>query len=219
MKDMVIVGTSLFAEVARDYFQEYTDYRVRAFTCHAQYRDSGDYCGLPIVTIEELDHHYPPGEVEVFVAIGYRKMNRLRQSAYEELKAKNYSFASFIAPNVKTWSSNHFGENVFIFENNVIQPHVQIGNNTILWSGNHIGHHSSIGNHCFISSHVVVSGSCKIGDNSFLGVNSTLHDSLSIGSENLIGAGAIINRDTREREVFVPSATKTFPKTSDQLEF
>lgn len=219
MKDMVVVGTALFAEVVRDYFHEYTDYRVRAFACHAQYKDRDEYCGLPIVTIEELDRHHPPGEVEVFVAIGYRKMNKLRQSTYEELKGRGYSFASFIAPNVKTWSSNRFGENVFIFENNVIQPHVHIGNNTILWSGNHIGHHSSIGNHCFISSHVVVSGSCKIGDNCFLGVNSTLHDSLNIGPENLIGAGAVVARDTREREVFVPSATKAFPKTSDQLEF
>lgn len=219
MKDMVVVGTALFAEVVRDYFHEYTDYRVRAFACHAQYKNQDTFGGLPIVTIEELDRHHPPGAVDVFVAIGYRKMNKLRQATYEELKARGYSFASFIAPNVKTWSSNRFGENVFIFENNVIQPHVQIGNNTILWSGNHIGHHSSIGNHCFISSHVVVSGSCKIGDNSFLGVNSTLHDSLSIGAENLIGAGAVIARDTREREVFVPSATKAFPKTSDQLEF
>lgn len=219
MKDMVVVGTALFAEVVRDYFHEYTDYRVRAFACHAQYKSQDTFGGLPVVSIEDLGHQYPPGDIEAFVAIGYRKMNKLRQAAYEELKAKGYSFASFIAPNVKTWSSNRFGENVFVFENNIIQPHVHIGSNTILWSGNHIGHHSRIGNHCFISSHVVVSGSCKIGDNSFLGVNSTLHDSLSIGPENLIGAGAIITRDTRDREVFVPSGTKAFPKTSNQLEF
>jgi sugar O-acyltransferase (sialic acid O-acetyltransferase NeuD family) len=219
MKDIIVIGTALFAEVVRDYFHEYTDNRVRAFACHEKYKSQDMFGGLPVVTIEELDHRYPPGEVELFVAIGYRKMNQLRQATYEELKVRGYSFASFIAPNVKTWSSNHFGENVFIFENNVIQPHVKIGNNTILWSGNHIGHHSSIGNHCFISSHVVVSGSCKIGDNSFLGVNSTLHDNLSIGPENLIGAGAVIARDTREREVFVPNGTKAFPKSSDQLEF
>lgn len=88
MKDMVIVGTALFAEVVRDYFHEYTDYRVHAFACHAQYKDSDDYCGLPVVTIEELDRHYPPGEVEVFVAIGYRKMNKLRQAGYSAFLAE-----------------------------------------------------------------------------------------------------------------------------------
>jgi sugar O-acyltransferase (sialic acid O-acetyltransferase NeuD family) len=219
MKKLVIVGAGLFAEVVRDYFHEYTDYRVHAFACHAEYKECSQYCGVQVLSIEELDRHYAPGEVELFVAIGYRKMNKLRQAVYEELRGRGYMFASFIAPDVKRWSSNLIGENVFIFEGNVIQPHVRIGDNTILWSGNHIGHHSIIGRHCFVSSHVVVSGSCKIGDNSFLGVNSTLHDGLSIGAENLIGAGAVVARDTRDGEVFVPSATKAFPKTSDQLEF
>lgn len=219
MKDLVVVGTSLFAEVVRDYFHEYTDYRVCAFSCHEKHKDQEEFCGMPVVTIETLEQHYRPDKVAVFVAIGYRKMNKIRQATYEELKARGYSFATFIAPSVKIWSSNRFGENVFIFENNVIQPYVSIGDNTVLWSGNHIGHHSTIGNHCFVSSHVVVSGSCRIGDNCFLGVNSTLHDSLTIGPENLIGAGAIIARDTRAREVYVPNATKVFPKPSDQLEF
>lgn len=219
MSDMVIVGTALFADVARDYFHRFSDYRVKAFACHARYKVADTFGGLPVVTIEALEQHFKPDEVALFVAIGYRKMNKLRQAAYEELKARGYSFATFIAPNVYTWDSNRFGENVFIFENNVIQPHVSIGNNTILWSGNHIGHHSSVGDHCFISSHVVVSGSCRVGDNCFIGVNATLHDGLTIGRENLIGAGAIMGRSTGEREVYTPAATKVFPKTSDRLEF
>lgn len=219
MADLVIVGTALFAEVVRDYFEEYTDYRIRAFSCHAQYKDRDELGGLPIVTIETLEAHFAPSDVVLFVAIGYRKMNSLRQAAYEELKSRGYRFASFVAPNVKTWRSNEIGENVFIFENNVIQPHVKIGDNTILWSGNHIGHHSTVGRHCFISSHVVVSGSCVVGDNCFIGVNSTFHDGLTIGSRNLIGAGAIISRNTKDAEVYVPAATKVFPKSSDELEF
>jgi sugar O-acyltransferase (sialic acid O-acetyltransferase NeuD family) len=219
MSDMVIVGTALFADVVRDYFHRFTEYRVKAFACHERYKTAEEFSSLPVVTVEALEQHFKPGEVTLFVAIGYRKLNKLRQAAYEELKARGYSFATFVAPNVLTWDSNHFGDNVFIFENNVIQPHVTIGSNTILWSGNHIGHHSSVGDNCFISSHVVVSGSCRVGDNCFIGVNATLHDGLTIGRENLIGAGAIISRSTADREVYVPAATKTFPKTSDQLEF
>jgi sugar O-acyltransferase (sialic acid O-acetyltransferase NeuD family) len=219
MKDMVIVGTALFGEVVRDYFHEYTDFKVQAFSCHERVKKEDSNCGLPVITIESLESHFKPEDVSIFVAIGYKSMNRQRQKTYEELKQRGYSFASFIAPNVKIWESNSIGENVFIFENNVIQPHVHIGNNTILWSGNHIGHHSIIGQHCFISSHVVVSGSCAVGENSFLGVNSTLHDGITLGKENLIGAGAIISKDTKDQEVYVPNSTKVFPKTSDQLEF
>lgn len=215
----MVVGTGLFAELVRDYFHEFTNYRVVSFACHVQYKTADTFSGLPVVTLEQLEAAYPASQVELFVAIGYRKMNRLRQATYEELKTRGYRFANFVAPSVKTWKTNVIGENVFVFENNVIQPYVQIGNNTIFWSGNHIGHHTLIGNHCFISSHVVVSGSCKVGDNSFLGVNATLHDGVSIGAENLIGAGAIISRDTRDREVYAPNATKVFAKSSDQLEF
>lgn len=218
MNDMVVVGTGMFAEMVRDYFHEFTDYRVAAFACHAQYKDSETFSGLPVVTIEELEQSHPSSQFSLFVAIGYRKMNKLRQAAYEDLKRRGYRFATFVAPNVKIWDTSSIGENVFIFENNVIQSYVQVGNNTILWSGNHIGHHSTIGNHCFISSHVVVSGSCQVGDNSFLGVNSTLHDGVSVGAENLIGAGAIIARSTKDKEVYVPSATKVFPKSSDRLD-
>ena len=216
---LIIVGTGLFAELANEYFNEFSKYDVECFACHAKYKESDSVNGKPLISIEDLREQYVPEEVTLFVAIGYRKMNKMRQAVYEELKGYGYSFAAFVYPEVRIWDSTTIGENVFIFEDNTIQPFTKIGDNSIMWSGNHIGHHSSIGNHSFISSHVVVSGSCKIGDNCFLGVNSTLHDSLSIGPENLIGAGAVITRDPCEREVFVPNATKAFPKTSDQLEF
>lgn len=219
MTDLVLVGTGPFAECAREYFAEFSEYRVVGFACHSQFRTGDVFSGLPLVTLEELEASHPADAVRLFVAIGYRKMNKLRQAAYLELKARGYRFATFIAPDVKIWSTTSIGENVFVFEHNVIQPFVRIGDNTVLWSGNHIGHHSTIGSHCFVSSHVVVSGSCRIGDNSFLGVNATLHDGISIGAENLIGAGSIIARNTTDRAVYVPNATKAFLKTSDQLDF
>ena len=219
MTDLVVVGTGHFGEVVREYFNEYSDYSVRAFAAHKDQIERDEMCGVPVVSIERLDQEFSPQSVRVFVAIGYRKLNKLRQAVYEDLKNRGFSFASFVFPDIKLWSTNHIGENVFIFENNTIQPFVEIGDNTILWSGNHIGHHSKIGRHCFISSHVVVSGSCQIGDNTFMGVNSALHDGIVIGSENILGAGAIVAKNTREREVYVPGATKVFPKTSDRLKF
>ena len=77
--------------------------------------------------------------------------------------------ASYVSPRAFVWRNVKLGEHCFIFENNVLQPFVNIGDNVVLWSGNHIGHHSKIGDHCFVSSHVVVSGFCDIGANCFLG--------------------------------------------------
>lgn len=218
-KKLVIVGTGLFAEVACTYFEQLANYEVVAFACHDAYKTADRIYGHNLLTLETLGEHYAPVDVEVFVAIGYSQMNKMRQRVYEEMKRRGFRLASFIHPNVRVWGSSIIGDNVFIFEDNTIQPFTSIGHDTVLWSGNHVGHHSVIGHHCFISSHVVISGSCKIGNNVFIGVNSTLHDNLTIGDECLIGAGAVISKNTEPKSVYVPQATKVFPKTSDEVGF
>lgn len=218
-KDLIIVGTGLFAEVACAYFEELAGREVIAFACHQTFKNSDEIYGRCLIAIEDLVRHTDPNGVEVFVAIGYGRMNSVRQRVYEELKLSGFHCATFVHPEVKIWDSATIGDNVFIFENNTIQPFTSIGDNTIVWSGNHVGHHSVIGRHCFISSHVVISGSCKVGDNVFLGVNSTIHDGISIGDRCLIGAGAIISRTTDAESVYVPVATKVFPKTSEEVGF
>lgn len=218
-KKLVIVGTGLFAEVARSYFDEYSDYKVFAYACHRAFMQGEEIYGLPLCAVEDLPDKYPSDTYEVFVAIGYAQMNRMRQRVYEELLAIGYSCASFVHPNVKMWDSSSLGQNVFIFEDNTIQPYVSIGCNTILWSGNHIGHHSKIGSHCFIASHVVVSGSCEIGDRVFMGVNATLRDNVKIADETLIGAGALIMKNTKPKEVYVEERTRAHKLNSEEVGF
>ena len=46
-------------------------------------------------------------------------MNKIRQSVYEELKNLGYEFANFIHPS-NVSESAIIGENVFIFEDNII---------------------------------------------------------------------------------------------------
>ncbi|MEC9261995.1 MAG: acetyltransferase [Pseudomonadota bacterium] len=216
---LIIVGTGLFAEVARDYFEEYTALQVVAFACHERFITKPKINGVDVVPIETIVEHYSTAEHKVFVAVGYGKMNKMREAVYKEIKSLGYTFCNFIHPDVKIWKSTTLGENIFIFEDNTIQPYTSIGDNTIFWSGNHLGHHSSIGKHCFISSHVVISGSCHLGNNIFVGVNATFHDSLNIGNEVLIGAGAIVSRDLTDKQVVVPKATPLFKKNSEEIGF
>jgi sugar O-acyltransferase (sialic acid O-acetyltransferase NeuD family) len=154
---------------------------------------------------------------ELFIAIGYAKMNLIRQKFMNEAKSKGYSLLSYISTNAQYWKNLKIGENVFIFECNNIQPFVTIGDGTILWSGNHIGHHSVIHDHNFISSHVVVSGHCVINSNSFIGVNSTLGHQVELGKENIIGAGSIITKSTGFGEVYVPARSLKLEKTSSEI--
>jgi sugar O-acyltransferase (sialic acid O-acetyltransferase NeuD family) len=218
-KNLIIIGTGFFSEVAKAYFEEYTNYRVVAFACHSRFKKAESIYGSLLFEIERLKDKCDVDNHDVFVAIGYGRMNKMRQAVYEEIKSLGYKCTTFVHPEVKIWPSTKLGDNVFIFEDNTIQPFTRIGADTILWSGNHIGHHSKIGDHCFISSHVVVSGSCAIGNNVFIGVNATLRDGLRIGDGTLIGAGALIMKNTAPKEVYVAERTRQYHINSEEMEF
>lgn len=204
MKNLIIFGTGLIAEVAYFYFTRDTDYKIVAFTNGSVFIKQATFKNVPVIPFEDIEKQCPPESYEMFVAIGYAKTNQVREQRYREAKEKGYNLATYISP-VATCYETPVGDNCFILENNVIQPFVTIGNNVTLWSGNHIGHHSVIKDHCFISSHVVVSGSCHIEENCFVGVNSTLRDNIKLGKMTVVGSGAIVMKDCEERTVVLPA--------------
>jgi sugar O-acyltransferase (sialic acid O-acetyltransferase NeuD family) len=184
---------------------------------HDEFRGGRDHDGLPLVAFEELDHAFPSAEVDAFVAIGARDVNRLRARLCAELKERGYGLASYVSPRATTFPTLIVGENVFVFEDNTIQPFARLGDDVIVWSGNHIGHHSSIGDHCFVTSHVVVSGNVRVGAYSFLGVNATIRDGIEIGEACVVGAGAIVMRSTSDREVYLGHRSEPDARPSDEL--
>lgn len=216
MSKVILFGTGKIAEVAHFYLTNDSEHEVVAFTVDKEYIKENTFQGLPVIPFEEIEKTYSQNEYKMSIPIGYKNMNKIRAEKYYAAKEKGYSFISYISTKA-TYYGTAVGENCFIFENNVIQPFTQIGDNVILWSGNHIGHHAIIENHCFIASHVVVSGSARIGEYSFLGVNSTIRDSVVVSKENLIGAGALILKDTKEKEVYSQRGTIKLPKLSDEI--
>lgn len=193
---LVIVGASLVAEVACEYFDHDSSYEVVAFAVEDAYRKDDQVLGRPVVSYETLNETHPPSTHAAFVAVNSAQLNRVRARFFLDLKAKGYTLASYVSSRAFVWRNVTIGENCFILENNVLQPFVRIGDNVTLWSGNHIGHHSRIGDHCFITSHVVVSGHVEVGPYCFVGVNATFADDITVGADNLIGAGALILRST-----------------------
>lgn len=213
---VVIFGTASFAELVHAYLAADAAYEVVAFTVHRANITSPQFCGVPVVAFEDVERLFPPASHEMFVAVGYRKVNQIRATIYTEAKAKGYRLLTYVSPRC-TNLARSIGDNCFVFEDNTLQPFVTIGNDVILWSGNHIGHHSSIGDHCYITSHVVVSGHCRIEPYCFLGVNATLRDSITVAERCVIGAGALIMKDTKPREVYLGERTRPFAKSSDDI--
>lgn len=202
-KKLIIVGGSAFAEVAHEYFDADSEYEVIAFSVEQTHLKCHEMRGLPVVPFELLGSHFNPDTHEVYVAVVYTQLNRLRTRLAQAAKLKGFRLASYTSSRAFIWRNAEIGEHCFIFEDNTVQPFVQIGENVVLWSGNHIGHHSKIGNNCFISSHVVISGFCDVGENCFIGVNATIANNINIGSNNWIGPSSTIMKNTEPGALLV----------------
>jgi sugar O-acyltransferase (sialic acid O-acetyltransferase NeuD family) len=217
MKKVVIFGTGDFARVASVYLRADSPHELAAFTANQDRIADRQLLGLDVVPFETIEQTHPPGEFNMLVAIGFKRVNKARAGIYNQCKAKGYELITYINSKVSQWGEIAVGDNCFIFENNVIQPFVRIGNDVVIWSGNHIGHDSSIGDHCFIASHAVISGNVKIGPYCFVGVNATFRDGITVGPECVIGAGAVILRDTQPGEVYAAEATPAASVPSSML--
>lgn len=215
-RKVIIFGTGTFAEVVLFYLKQDMRYDVVAFTATDKYVNSNSIFGFPLVPFERIESFFSPHDHEMFIAIGYSNLNKIRERFYYLAKEKGYKLLTYISP-MSVVLTEKIGDNCFIFENNTIQPYVSIGNNVIIWSGNHIGHHSIIEDHCFISSHVVISGHCHIKKYTFLGVNSTIRDSVIVEEENIIGAGSLIMKNTKPRQVYFAKRAELFPKDSSKV--
>jgi sugar O-acyltransferase (sialic acid O-acetyltransferase NeuD family) len=210
-RPLILIGAGELAQIAREYFTHDAGRDIAAFVVERAWLSVDAIDGTPVVAYEDIEALYPPGSVDVFVAIPASGLNRLRTRFYRDLKARGYTFASYISSRAFVWRNATVGENSFIFENNVIQPFVTIGNNCILWSGNHIGHRTVVHDHVFMASHAVVSGYCEIGESSFIGVNTTFNDKVRVAADNIIGSGALVVRDTEPGLVYVGSPAKPLP--------
>ena len=213
-KKLILFGIGDIAQIAHDYFERDTPYEIAAFCLDKDYREVDTYMDKPMVDFDNIEDKFPPAEYDMFIALSYTNMNRLRAKKFAEAEAKGYLLTSYISPKCSYLSKFECGKNCFIFEDNTIQPYVKIGDNVTLWSGNHIGHHSEIKDHNFISSHVVISGHCTIESYCFLGVNSTLAHKVTIANDCLIGAGAIISKSTEAEGGYVAPRTVKLDKPS-----
>lgn len=217
MRELVIFGAGDIAALASVYFSEDTPRRIAAFTVDAAYRRAESFMDRPLVAFEELPARYPPDRYDLFVALSYAKLNRLRAEKCAAARALGYRLASYVSSRATVFGDLAHGDNCFILEDNTIQPFVRIGNNVTFWSGNHIGHHSVIEDDVFIASHAVVSGGVRIGQGCFIGVNATLRDHITLGPRCVVGAGALLLADAEAEGVYMGAATERARVPSSRL--
>jgi len=209
MANIVIFGIQDFAQLAHFYLRHDTQHTVVAFSVNDHYLPKGNrFDGLPVVPFETVEQTYSPAEFSFFAPMSPRRMNKLRELVYKQIKSKGYPIISYVSSKATVFVDAEIGDNCFILEDNTIQPFTTIGNNVVLWSGNHIGHHCTIKDHVSFTSHVVLSGHCVVEPYSFFGVNATIRDGVHIAEGTFVAMAAAITRDTEPWGVYKGAPAK-----------
>jgi sugar O-acyltransferase (sialic acid O-acetyltransferase NeuD family) len=197
-RNVIIVGAGETAQIAYEYFTHDSPHTITAFAVEEAYITERELYGLPIVALERLAERYSPHEFDVFVAISYNSLNRVRSRLFGIVKDLGFRCESYVSSRAFVWPNAVLGENCFVFESCVIQHHVQLGHNITMWAGATITHRCVIGSHCFIGSGAVINGLTRLGERCFIGANSSVADHLSIADDSVVGMGAVVTRSIEE---------------------
>jgi len=216
-KKLILFGTGKIAEVIYYYAKEECGFEVAAFTVDDAFRTVETFDGLPVIPFSQIVDQYPPSEYDMFVAVGYHDLNRMREAKCAEARSKGYSLVNVISPLCHLPRNVEVGTNCFVMPPAIVHPRVRLGDNVFVWSGSLVGHHSIIGNNAWITSGCNIGGNVSIGANSFLAMNATLSHSIHIGNNNFIGANALLTKDTTDGQVYIAAPSKAIKLNSTQF--
>lgn len=168
---------------------------IIGFAVDKEYKNTNEFCGLPLFTIDEMNEKFNKDQIRLFVAIQWNKLNGDRRRVYEKLKKNGYRFVTIISPNAIIHNECKIGENCWIADNVVIEATTVIGDNTFVKVGALVAHYVKIEKHCFIGAHSLVAGHSMVGEQSFVGIKATIYDNVRIGEKSLIGANSVIKQN------------------------
>jgi len=194
---LVIVGDSVFAQVAYEYFTHDSEYEVVAFAVERGYLTKAELFGLPVVAFEDLESLYAPAGHGFYAAVVFREQNRLRERLYTEAKRKGYAPASYVSSRARVLAGSELGEHCFVCEETVVQPRARVGDNVVLWSGNFVGHHARVESNCFTLPNAVICERAEVGANCVVGANASVLGGVKVAYGSTIEAGALVSEDVR----------------------
>ena len=216
-KKLIIFGIGKIAEVIHYYASKECGYEIAAFCVDEQYLNAAQFLGLPVIPFETIKNTHNPDEYDMFVAVGYHDLNRLRENKCKEAMDKGYKLISIVSPLSNIPTNVEHGWNCFIMPPSVIHPCVKLGNNVFIWSGAMVGHHSCIEDNCWLTSCCNVSGNVHLGANTFMAVNATLGHSVKVGKNCFLGANSLVTKNLEDDKVVIAESSKPIRLTSSQF--
>jgi sugar O-acyltransferase (sialic acid O-acetyltransferase NeuD family) len=207
-KEIIIFGIGKIADVIYYYASEECGFKVIAFSVDEKYKVSDTFHGIEVVNFNEIEKKYPPVKYDMFIAVGYHNLNKVRAAKCAEAIAKGYKLVNIISPEARIPKNVKTGTNCFIMPPAILHPYTEIGNNVFIWSGSIVGHHTVIKDNCWLTSGCNISGNVTVGENTFLAINATISHSINIGRECFIGANALVIKDAKDEQVYIAESSK-----------
>lgn len=203
MKDTVIVGNGIGAQVLYHYLVQDHRYRVVAFSVDSAYISGDRLEGLPVVALEDLAAQHDPERCSVLLGIGYSQLNMVRKGLFSRVKSMGYAVETYVHPSAIALHGSAIGEGCVILAGTVVEPYAKVGANSFVWCNCVIAHHSVVGDDVWIASNSVLSGEAQVRDRCFLGVCATVANRVVVAEDNIIGANAFVSRNTSPNEVWL----------------
>ena len=204
-KEIYIFGTGNVSEIIADYVLN-KGIKIRNFVDFEMQKK--EILNIPIVEYSQKLNK----DIPIFVAIGYKDLNKHRGEKIEFLKNDGWKLANIICSSIK---EQILGENIFIANNVTLQPYSKIYSGNFIWDNCVIGHHSCLDVNSWITSGSVIGGYTKIGRNCFLGINTSISHMLTIGEFSFIGAGGLVTKNLKNKSVIIRKSDILSPFDAD----
>jgi len=216
-KKLILFGTGKITEVVHYYATQECGYEIAAFTVDEKFKTADTFLDKPVIPFEKIEKDFPPAQYDMFIAIGYHDLNKLRADKCSQAISKGCNLVSIVSPNANLPKNVKHGNNCFIMPPSLIHPCVELGNNVFVCSGTLIGHHSKIENNCWFTSNSNIGGNNIIGENSFFAINSTTGHSVKIGKNCFLGANTLVTKELLEGQVVIAESSKPIKLNSAQF--
>ncbi|MEO1060704.1 MAG: acetyltransferase [Actinomycetota bacterium] len=217
MSRVVVFGVGKTADVVDHQLTVDSPHEVVAFAVDAAHHHGGDrHRDRPVVVADDLEATFPPGEVQLFVAIGYQQLNRARSERMEQLAGRGYEFATYVCSAIDR-SALSVGANCFVMGPDAVQPGAELGDDVFVWGGAVVAHHCVVGDHTWVASGAVIAGGTSLGERCFVGANATVGHELTLGARTFVGAGALVTSSLADGSVVVSEPSNTLGVDSERF--
>lgn len=210
MKNIVIFGDTAFAEGLAKYIIFEGKHKLVAFTQDDGFCSKETVLDLPLIPLSKLKEKT---NVEILIAIGYSKMNNLRDNIYNLLKQEGFSICTWISSNAIVYSDT-IGEGTIILPNVMVGPDCRIGKCNIFESSVSLSHDNKIGDFNFFSTNCVLGGFAEVKNHCFLGLNSTVKSNIVLNDFTLLGSASNMLKDSIRSGVYIGNPARLHEKLS-----